>query len=152
MTMLGRFLATGKRCGRRKDEPAGFNPLHADEPVGQFAHGLGCAAEENDFEATIGVEMDVGRGDDSFDVVVLEIGQPLADLAGVVIVDQGHDAHGVAVVVCHGFFDEGRAHQAADRFAAVGIPMIFAIMVELVEQLASDGDAEANEGSLLGHG
>ncbi len=82
---------------------------------------------------------------------MLELGQPLADLAGVVVVNQRHDAHGLAVVVGDRFFEQRRAHQPTHGLAPVGITMVFAIMIEPVKQLASDGDAETDERSLLGH-
>ncbi len=59
VTVDGRFLTAGKRRGRREHEPSRFHALDADEPVGELSHGLGGAAEQDDLEATVGVEMDV---------------------------------------------------------------------------------------------
>ena len=66
------------------------------------------------------------------------------------VIDQGEDTHCFGVFVGDGFLNERRAHEAAHRFAAVGILMLFPIGVELPEQFAADRDAESNEGVFHG--
>ena len=79
------------------------------------------------------------------EVVMLQLGQPLGDPAGVVVVDQGDDAHRLGVVGGDDLLDQGGAHQAADGLAPVGVAMLLAIAVELVEQLAADRHAEPDQ-------
>ena len=108
----------------------------------------GRAAEQDHFQAAVLVEMDVGRGHDPVEVVVLQVGQPPRDPRGVVVVDQGDDAHRLALVLGDHLFDQGRAHQAAHGLAPVRIAMHLAILVELLEQLAADRDAESDQRGL----
>ncbi len=63
---------------RGQDEPAGLDALGADQVVGQVADLAGGPAEQDHFQAALLVEMDVGRGDDPVEMVVLQIGQPRA--------------------------------------------------------------------------
>ena len=66
------------------------------------------------------------------------------------VVDQGDDPHRLAVVVRDRFFDQGRAHQAADGLAPVGIAVQLAVLVEPPEQFAADRHAESDQGSFTG--
>ena len=63
-----------------------------------------------------------------------------------VVVDQGDDAHRVALVVSDDVLDQGSAHQTADRLAPVRVAVGLAVAIELLEQLAADRDAEPDEG------
>ena len=76
--MMRRSVAIlcGNGLGRGQDEPAGLHALGADQVVGQVTDVPGRTAEQNHFEAPFLIEMNVGRRDDSIEVVVLEIGQP----------------------------------------------------------------------------
>ena len=100
--------AVGDRGGGGQDEPAGLDPLDADQAVGQLADRLGGPAEQDHLQAAAGVEVDVRRRHHAVEVVVLQLGQVLGDLAGVVVVDQRHDAHRLAVVVRHRLLDQRR--------------------------------------------
>ena len=88
----------------------------------------GRAAEQDHLEAAAGVEVDVGGRHDPVQVEVLELGQPLGDPPGVVVVDQGDDAHRVARLERDGVLDQGRAHQAADRLAPVRVAVGLAVV------------------------
>ena len=69
-------VLAGHGLGRGQDEPAGLDAFGTDQVVGQLADLLGRAAEHDDFEASVGVEVDVGRGHDPIKVKVLQVGQP----------------------------------------------------------------------------
>jgi hypothetical protein len=147
MVMAFRTMrVVGDGLGGGEHEPSGFNSLGADQSIRQLADLLRGASEEDDFEAAVGVEMDVGGRHHPADVEMLKLGEPIADSTGVVVVDQGDDAHRVALIVGDDFFNERRAHQAADGFTSVGITMGFSIVVEFLEQIAPDRDTEPNEG------
>ena len=86
MVMVMAVMMLGDRVGGGEDQAAGFDALGADEVVGQLADHLGSAAEEDDLQASPGVEMDVGGGDDGVEVSVLDLGQAFGDAADVVVV------------------------------------------------------------------
>src|SRR4051812_1149481 len=62
------------------------------------------------------------------------------------IVDQGDDPHRVARIARDHILDQGRAHQAADRLAPIGVVVDLAVLIELLKQLTADRDAEPNQG------
>ena len=62
--------------GRGQDEAAGLDSLGADQVVGQVADLPSGTAEQDHFQAAFLVEMDVGRGDDAVEMMVLQVGQP----------------------------------------------------------------------------
>ena len=131
-----------------KDQASGLNPSRTNQAICQFPDRPGRTAEQDYFEATRGVEMDVRRGDDHVEVQVLQLRQTLGDPADVVVIDQGDDPHRLLISRGDRFLDQRGPHQAADRLAPVGIAVLLAISVEFVEQLAADRDAESNEGVL----
>src|SRR5437763_1365086 len=48
--------------GRGQHESPGLDPFRADQAVGQLPEELGRPPEQDDFQASPGVEVDVGRG------------------------------------------------------------------------------------------
>ena len=144
-------MVVGQGFGRGENEASGFDSFGSDQSVGEFSDEPRGAAQEDDFEATAGVEVDVGGGDDRGEVVVLQVGETFGDAAGVVVVHQGDDPHGFGVVVGDDFLDQGGSHQSSNRLAAVGILVRLAVAVELLEKFAADRDAESNQ-RVLFHG
>src|SRR5262249_38843121 len=94
--------------------------------------------------------MDVGRGADPVEMMMLQVGQPARDPRDVVVVDQGDDSHRLALVVGDRLLDQGGAHQATHRFAPVGIAVHLAVLVEHPEQISPDRDAESDQGIFHG--
>jgi len=133
-----------RRCGSQ-DQPASLDPLAADQVVGQHSHLAYRAAEQDDFQTAIRVEMHVCRGDDLIQVAMLQFGQALGDPAGMMIVDERHDAHGLALLAVDHLFDERRGHEPADSLAPVGISVLLTIAIEPAQELAADRDTEADE-------
>ncbi len=76
---------------------------------------------------------------------VLHVGEALGKLAHVVIVDQRDGAYDDAVRTLGRFFDEGFADQVAKRFRAVGVAAAGDKIVEFLEQIGIDGDANPTE-------
>ncbi len=70
-----------RRAGPRPDEPAGLDSLGADQVVGQVADLASGAAKQDHFQTALLVEMDVRRGDDPVEMMVLQVGQPARDPA-----------------------------------------------------------------------
>ena len=137
--------SVGDRLGRGEDEAAGLDPLGADQAVGQLADRPWRGRGAGSLPGSGGRRGGRGSSSRPVQVQMLQLGQPLGDPAGVVVVDQGDDPHRVALVVGDGVLDQGRAHQAADRLAPVRVPVLLAVLVELLEQLAADRDAEPDQ-------
>ena len=95
---------------RGEDESSGFDPFCSDQAIGEFSDEPRGASEEDDFEATPGVEVNVSGGDHRGEVVVLQFGESLGDAAGVVVVDQRDDSHGFGVVMSDHLLDQGGPH------------------------------------------
>ena len=64
-------MAVFDRHGRGQHQASGLDPLGADQAVGQLADDARPAAQEDDLQATVGVEVDVGRRHHPFEVLVL---------------------------------------------------------------------------------
>ena len=147
--MTGCAIADRDRLGRRQDEPAGLDPLGADQAVGQLricASGprSRITSRQRCSSRWTWVVVTTGRGGGAGGR------SAVGDPRDVVVVDQGDDAHRLALVVGDHLFDQGRAHQAADRLAPVGVAVHLAVLVELLEQLAADRDAEPDQGVFHG--
>ena len=72
MPRLSRAVPAGDRLGRGEDEPAGLDALGADQVVGQVADLPRRPAQQDHFEAALLVEMDVGRGHDPVEMMMLQ--------------------------------------------------------------------------------
>jgi hypothetical protein len=55
---------------------------------------VGAAAQDDHFQATVVIEVYVQRRTDSFAELVLDLGQPLGQIADMVIVDEGESRDG----------------------------------------------------------
>jgi hypothetical protein len=62
-------------AGRRHGEAAMFDAFGGDKAVRQSANPQRIAANRDDFEAVVVIEMNVKRGNDEIGVIVLQIGQ-----------------------------------------------------------------------------
>jgi hypothetical protein len=145
MGRIGTPVSSRDGLGRGEHEPPGLDSLGADQVISEVADLPGGAAQENHFQAALFVEMHVRRGNDPVKMMVLQVGQPAPDPRDVMIVDQGDDPHRLAVAVRDRFFDQCRAHQAADSLAPVGMTMKLAILVESAKQFSPDRDAEPDQ-------
>jgi len=146
MRMRMSFAGSGfGRAGRRDHEFAGFDALGRDQGVGELANFPDRSAQKNHFEASGVIQVDVRGRDDHFQMVVLDLGQTVADLGRMVIVNHGDDPHRQLVIAGDRFGDEGGPHEPADGLTASGVAVLPAIVVETVEQLAPHGDAEPDK-------
>ena len=94
------------------------NAADGFEEVGGAAYGVGAAADGQDFEAVVVVEVDMQSGEDEVAGVVLDGGEALLETAGVVVVEEddgtggvraGGDGRGVGGRRAEEFGDEGGA-------------------------------------------
>ncbi len=93
------------RFGGGQDEPTGFDPFSADELLGEVADLLNGAPEQDHFEASTRIQVDVRGRHNTVQVMVLDLGEPVGDPRSVVVIDQGHHAHRWGLIVGDGLVD-----------------------------------------------
>src|ERR1700757_3686780 len=69
----------------------------ADRVVGELLHRAGRASQHRDLEAAVVIEMDVHRRDLQVVMALLRLGEPLAELARLVVIDISEGGDSVAV-------------------------------------------------------
>jgi hypothetical protein len=136
------MLEGGYGVDARGYELAVKNSLRADEAVCQPAHLSELPSEDDDLQAVAVVDMDVHRRDDLLGVVVLQRGQAVAQRPGVMVVHDGHGAHGHDVIVELGV-DEMVADQITQRFGTISDTAVFKEVVESLQEVRVDGYANS---------
>ena len=96
-----------RRVGGRNDELAGFDTLGRDQAVGNLADFPDSSSQKYHFQASGMIEMHVRGRDDFIEVIVLDLGQAVADQGRMMIIDHRHDPHGRFVVAGDRFGDQG---------------------------------------------
>ncbi len=69
-----------------------FDAFGADEGVGDGLDVAGPAADGDDFQAVVVVQMDVQGGEDHVVVIVLDVGEVFLQVRLVMVVDEGDGA------------------------------------------------------------
>jgi hypothetical protein len=147
LVMVGMVFAVPVRDGlcRGEHESSSLDALGADQVIGEVTNFFGRTAQQDHFQAALVIEMNVSRGDDLVEMMVLYVGQPPRDPADMMVVNQGHDAHRFAVVMSDCLFDQSCPHQAADSLAPIGIAVQLAITIEEAKQFSADRHAEPDQ-------
>jgi hypothetical protein len=104
--------------------------------------------DEHDFDAQIVAEVDVCGREDQVVVVVLRVGEFLAEARQVVIVDEGYRAHRLLVLLPFNL-NETVADHVADELGPVRVPTLLLESVELLQERLFKGETEPNK---VGHG
>jgi hypothetical protein len=138
-------MPLGQGGRRGEHEPSSLNPLGADQRVGQLTDNPRLPAQQDHFETSLGIEMNMRGRDHAFEMKMLQFGQSVGHTSDVMVINERDNPHRQGVVMSDRFFDEGVAHQAANRLAPVGVAVFLAIAVEPPEQFPADGHAESNE-------
>ncbi len=138
-------VPVGDGVGGGEDQTASLHALGPDQAVGQFPNRRGRSAQKDHFQAAVSIEVDMGGRHHPFKMGVLKLGQPLGHPGGVMVVDERQDPHRLALILRDRLLHQGGAHQAPNRFAAVGKPVLLAVVVELLEEFATDRDTEADQ-------
>jgi hypothetical protein len=120
-----------------------LDSLDADQFVGDPAHVAHLAANDEYFQAVVGVEMDVQRGDDLVVVGVLLLGKLVGEVADVVVVDERHRADSLLFLLLQLQLDLGCADQVPDRLGPVRVSFLLDQFVEVLEQLVVHRYAES---------
>lgn len=140
-------MAVGSRSRTRSEAGNGqlpvSHPFHADERVGDAADVGRLAADDNNLETVVVVEVDVKRGQHRVVMFVLGGRQLLAQQPDVVRVDQRDGPDDPRVGSRRQFFDEGVPDQVAERFRPAGIASPRNQLVELAQKLRVDCHADA---------
>lgn len=101
-----------------------------DQLVGQLFDVGGGAADGEEFEAVVVVEMAVERGDDDLPVFVLEIGEEVLEVMPVMVVNKRDAAGNVAVAFLVFVFDEVGADHVGDGERPVVVALLGGHLVE----------------------
>jgi hypothetical protein len=130
--------------GRQIDHVAVAHAALGDDVVGEFLHFGAAALEHGDFHAALVVEMHVQRRVGEIVPGVKVAGEPLGQLALLMIVDvdQRGDAWPRAADLGRGLLQAG-AGKVADRLGAVGIAAPGHEAVQLASESVVDGDGHA---------
>jgi len=123
-----------------------FHALGGNQCVGDSFDAVGPAADGEDFEAIMVIEMDVQRGDDEFAVVVLDVGEQLHQVRFVMVEHEGDRAGNFACPVLVLVFDKLRADHVGDGERAVVVAFFVRHAVEFTGKFAVERNAEAGDG------
>ena len=127
-------------------DPALRHAPKSQKAVGDVLQAVGPAAHDENLKAQIVVDVNVESGTHLFAQLMLKLGQPFAEIAHVVVVDQGQRAdrvHRLAHLgppdLCSGQISE----QLGSRAPALPYQSI-----DLAQQRAFEGNTEPNQGIL----
>ncbi len=137
--VLVRVLGEGRR-----DELPVLDPLGGEQAVGRRLDEGRRAAQHDDLQAVVVIEVDVQGRDDVLAEVVLHVGELLGELADVMVIDQGQrgDREPVALEVG---VDQVGAHEVAQRLGAVGVALGPDVLVEALQEVTIHRDPESNQ-------
>jgi hypothetical protein len=136
-------VVRGRQPGDDLD-PSLLHAPHGEDPVGDEMQLVGSPAHDHHLEAEVVAQVDVHRGAHPLPELVLQIGQLLAQVAHVMVVDQRQRPDGRDPLR-----DLGPPHLGARQIAEQLRPRAAALVgerVELTQQRALDRDAEPNQG------
>ena len=120
--------------------------LGAEERVGYLANVAGVAAENDDLEAVLVVDVDVHGRDDLTEVLVLYAVELVAQVAGVVVEDERQYAEDLGIGRLGDLLIECVAHEVAYGLGAVlGSAAAGDVGVESACELFGHGDGESHE-------
>ena len=124
-------------------DPALFHAPQGEQAVGDGLQAIGTATKHDNFEAQIMIDVNMQRGAHLLAELVLKVGQLLAEVAHVVVVDQGERGDGV-----HGLGHLGAPHFGAGQIAKQLRARASArthYRVEIAQQRAFECNPETNQ-------
>jgi len=131
--------------GDGHNQAAVLDAFEADENVGEVLDAGGVAVDDQHFKAGVMVEMRMARRDHQVVVLVLHLGQLLADAGGVVIEDEGDGAHYRCVGRSGSLTDEAVADQVPECFRAIRVSALLNGAVKTLQEIGIEGDADSAE-------
>ncbi len=137
-------LAAGVEVGRNQIEGAVAHAALGHHGMGEFAHVRSRSAQDHRLHAVLVVEVGVHGRHGEVVVRVLGGGQPLGQVALVVVVDVGQRGDAVGRLLTREAARlELLAQDVAHRFRAVVVAALADQPVEFLRQLFVEGDGEA---------
>jgi hypothetical protein len=109
------------------------NPFVATERVKQFLNPAGEPFDQDDFDAQFVAQMNMRGGQDEIVVVVLGVGQLLAESGQVVVVDQRDSSNSLLIFLPFDL-NEPFADHVSDELRAVAVPTLRLELVKLFEE------------------
>jgi hypothetical protein len=133
------------RMRTSQNQLAHLHALGSDQAIGQQSNFAGPTSQQNHFQASTMIEVDVCCGNDLLQMIVLKFGQTIANLTSMVVVDQGNHAHGRFIIRCNGLGNQSGSHQSTHSLTAIRIPMLVAVVVKPLQKLATNGHTESDQ-------
>ena len=122
-----------------------LDALGADKSVGEALDLARLAAQDHDLEAVVRVEMDVKRRQDRLVMGVLMLGELVAEVGDVVVVDQRDRADRLGLADAPLLLDERVANEVANRLRPVHVALLGGVCVETRQQTLVDRYAETHD-------
>jgi len=136
------LVRSGERAaGRGQGQVSLAHALERQQSVRETTQSVGRPAQDQDFEAVVSVEMDVGRRHHFRVRVVLHVHQPMGKVGLVVAVDVGEHADSRAGTALQFGLGQPAAHKVADRLGT-GPAGLTEKRLESGQQLRFHRDAE----------
>jgi len=136
--------AAGSISTGGQNELAALDAPRAEQPVGQGLNFAGRPLNEQDFQALVAVQVDMGRGDDLGVLLMLQVKQILREFPLVVVVHHDHNADNGGIPL-EFLLEYVRAHQVRHCLGAVGVALLANQLVKLCEQIDIARNAEAGD-------
>lgn len=133
------------RSGTGDRKPAVFHAFGADERIGNLPDGLRHTLYHQYFQAVVVIQMDMKRGEDVVVVVVLQIGQPLAQKSHMMIVNKGNGADNITFRPLPYGFHQLVANHVAKGLGPVRVATHRDMVVELLQKFGIDGYPNSTE-------
>jgi hypothetical protein len=126
-----------------------FHASQGEQAVGDALQTVGPTANDDDLQAQIVIDVNVQRRAHLLAQLVLKVGQPLAEVAHMVVVYQRQCCDGI-----HGLGHFGPSHLGARQIAKKLRARTSALAnhgIEIAQQGAFERDTESNQGILHGY-
>jgi hypothetical protein len=145
--LVGMFVGVGVRRGRRVDDQLDSPLLHAahrQDPIGDDLQLVRLPFQDHDLQTEVVTQVNVHRRSHPVTELMLNLGQLLAEIAYVVVVDERQRPHCVDALGRLGPSDGGPP-QIAKKLGARA-PSLFHQNVELAQQGTLDRNTEPDQG------
>src|SRR5512138_3808284 len=107
-----------------------LDALEATEQVAHPPHRTDLAAQQDDFQTVVMIDVHMRRADDRITVIMLHRDQPILQLALMVIVYERENTEAARPIVRRRRFDQPRTHEIAYRLRPVHLAAALDPLVE----------------------
>jgi hypothetical protein len=127
----------------RRDELAVLNSLGRNQFAGNLVHLVAAAADDNDFQAVMFIEVNVQAGIHGHMSLMLHLRQEIAQVMDPVVINEGDDADNFGIRLPDLLLNQVVPDQVADRFRAVLIALTADASIESVQQILLQRDPKS---------